>query len=77
MYPFGYISEIQQNSAHLLFGISYGVDNYYWQNITVFDSKCRSCQNGILDADLVKGTCIADKSKTCSFKNVSGCLFLN
>lgn len=52
-YPFGYIPEIEQNSVTFIFGLSYDLKNFYWQNITVFDSKCRTCKNGILDEKLV------------------------
>lgn len=52
-FPFGYIPEMRFNSIKLMVGVGYGVNNYYWQNITVFDSQCRTCQNGILDEKLV------------------------
>ena len=55
-YLFGSIAEIKQNSVRIQLGISYdfnGFKNYYYQNLTFFDSKCRSCSNGQLADELV------------------------
>ena len=55
-YLFGSIAEIKQNSVRIQLGISYdfnGFKNYYYQNLTFYDSKCRTCSNGQLANDLV------------------------
>ena len=59
-YLFGAIPEIKQNSVRIQFGIAYKIDgnplnfNYFNQNMTFFDSKCRKCENGQLDKELVR-----------------------
>jgi hypothetical protein len=56
-YLFGAIPEIKQSSVRIQFGIAYnfnGFFNYYNQNMTFFDSKCRKCENGQLDVELVR-----------------------
>ncbi len=55
-YLFGSFAEIKQNSVRIQLGISYdfnGYKNYNYQNLTFFDSKCRSCSDGQLADELV------------------------
>ena len=56
-YLFGAIPEIKQNFVRIQFGIAYnfnGYFNYYYQNLTFFDSKCRTCENGKIVDELVR-----------------------
>jgi len=48
-----------------MFGISYNLQQFNWQNITFYDGKCRTCNNGILNDALIENTCVTKNSKVC------------
>jgi hypothetical protein len=77
-FPFGYIPEISGNSVVMMFGVSYDREvNYYWQNVTIYDSKCRRCENGTLDEKIKEKTCIGANTKICSVPMVINYLYIS
>lgn len=53
-FPFGYLPQIKQSQVILMVGLSYGKGDMYWQNATFYDSKCKTCNDGIVKMDLVE-----------------------
>ena len=52
-YPFGFLKNIKLSTAIVRVGISYGKSQFSYQNVTFFDSKCRTCKNGKVDTEPV------------------------
>lgn len=52
-YPFGYFSKIKMSNVVVRVGIGYGKGDFSWQNVTFYDSLCRTCQNGFVDTNQV------------------------
>ena len=52
-FPYGFMPNIKFDHVTLRLGISYGMSDYSTRNMTFYDSKCRSCSNGVLDENLV------------------------
>ena len=36
-----------------MIGLTYGKGDFYWQNITFYDSKCRECNDGVVEEEPV------------------------
>ena len=52
-FPFGFMPSIKQSQVTIMVGITYGKSAYFTQNMTFFDSKCRTCNNGVVDQSTV------------------------
>lgn len=65
-HPFGSLKNIKLSDVIMKVGISYGKGNYSYQNITYFDSTCRTCKNGVVDTEPLPGTCVSKKYNLCS-----------
>lgn len=52
-FPYGFMPNIKHDHVIITLGISYGMTGYSVRNMTYYDSKCRSCSNGVLDENLV------------------------
>ncbi len=53
-------------------GVGYGKGDYYWQNVTFYDSLCRQCieSNGYVNSKFIKpGACVS-KTGMCRKVNV-------
>ncbi len=52
-YPFGFLKNIRLSNVTMRVGIGYGRGNFSYQNVSFYDSNCRTCSNGLVDPETV------------------------